>query len=58
MSNYLPFIFGFIAFVLFLLNILALMRLIPLVITLPLFFLSLYLMIYSASFRHMYRGMK
>lgn len=58
MNTILPILFTITSIVLFFLNILALMRLIPLVITLPLLFLSLYLLIYTTSYRHMYRGMR
>lgn len=58
MANLSLLLFTITSVVLFFLNILALMRLIPLVLTLPLFFISLYLMIYTASYRGMYRGMK
>lgn len=58
MNNFLPIIFMITSIGLFFLNILAFMRLIPIIFTLPLFFLSLYLLIYTTSYRHMYRGMK
>jgi len=38
------------------LNLLGLMRLIPLYITLPLLFLSIYMTVFTLTFRHRYRG--
>lgn len=37
-------------------NLLGLMQLIPLYITLPMLFISIYLTIYSFTHRHVYRG--
>ncbi|WP_373895699.1 hypothetical protein ACUL41_11930 [Virgibacillus natechei] len=58
MQRLLPFLFLFVTVFAFILNILGLMQIIPLYITLPLLFLSLYLTIYSFTHRRVYRGQK
>ncbi|WP_217585921.1 hypothetical protein [Lentibacillus saliphilus] len=56
MSNLYPVIFFFLTIVAFVLNIFGLMQLIPLYITLPLLFISIYATIFSFSHRNTYRG--
>ncbi|MBO1002968.1 hypothetical protein ACFSKI_02270 [Pseudogracilibacillus auburnensis] len=56
--NYLPIFFVFCTIILIILNLFALMRLIPYLITLPLLFLSIYLTIYTFTYRKMFRGTK
>jgi len=51
-------IFFCITLVLILLNLFALMNLIPYLITLPLLFISIYLTIYSFFYRKVYKGFK
>ncbi|MBP2258265.1 hypothetical protein J2Z81_002236 [Virgibacillus campisalis] len=58
MRDILPFIFLVISILAFFLNLLALMKLIPLFITLPLLFLSIYLTIFSFTHKRVYRGMR
>ncbi len=53
-----PFLFILLTLIAFLLNILGLMRLIPLYITLPLLFLSIYLTTFSFTHHRVYRGMR
>lgn len=56
MRELLPYFFIILTFSAIILNIFGLMRLIPLYITLPLLFLSIYLTIYSFTHRNVYRG--
>lgn len=56
--NILPFIFLFLTFVAFIFNLLGLMQIIPLYITLPLLFISIYLTVYTYTQRKVYRGMR
>lgn len=56
MDKWLPLFSLFLTAVAFLLNVFAMMRLIPLFITLPLLFTSIYLLLYSFFNRHVYRG--
>ncbi|MFD1360156.1 hypothetical protein [Lentibacillus salinarum] len=56
MRELLPFIFLIITLIAAFLNLLGLMRLIPLYITLPLLFISIYLTIFSFTHRRVYRG--
>lgn len=58
MQRLLPFLFLLLTVFALILNILGLMQIIPLYITLPLLFLSLYLTIFSFTHRRMYRGHK
>ncbi|TQS75805.1 hypothetical protein DX933_05920 [Ornithinibacillus gellani] len=58
MRELLPVIFTILVFIAFFLNILGLMRLIPLYITLPLLFLSIYLSIYSMTHKRTFKGMR
>ncbi|UJL47631.1 hypothetical protein KFZ58_07135 [Virgibacillus sp. NKC19-16] len=58
MQRLLPFFFLLLTIFALVLNIFGLMQIIPLYITLPLLFLSLYLTIYSFTNRRMYRGHK
>lgn len=51
----LPILFLFVTFVLIFLNLLALMRIFPLIITIPLLFLSIYLTLYSLASRRTYK---
>ena len=48
-------LFFFTSLILIFLNLLAFMRLIPIYITLPLLFISLYLTLYCYSYRHAYQ---
>ncbi|HLR72146.1 MAG TPA: hypothetical protein VK085_12050 [Pseudogracilibacillus sp.] len=48
--------FALCTFVLIILNLFAFMRLISFFITLPLLFLSIYLTLYTFSYRNVYRG--
>lgn len=52
----LPFIFALCTIILIVINILALMRLIPYLITLPLLFISIYLTFFTFAYRKVYRG--
>lgn len=54
-SFLLPVIFALCTIVLIFINILALMRLVPYLITLPLLFLSIYATIYTFTYRNVYR---
>ncbi|MDY0407910.1 hypothetical protein RWD45_03900 [Virgibacillus soli] len=56
MREILPFLFLSLVIVAFFLNILGLMRLIPLYFTLPLLFFSIYFTIFSFTHRKTYRG--
>ncbi|GGJ95197.1 hypothetical protein GCM10007063_17150 [Lentibacillus kapialis] len=56
MKELLPFIFFVITVVAAFLNLLGLMQLIPLYITLPLLFISIYLTIFTFTHRNVYRG--
>lgn len=58
MQELLPFMFLTITIIAFFLNLFALMKLIPLFITLPLLFLSIYLTIFSFTHKRAYRGMR
>ncbi|NBJ70922.1 MULTISPECIES: hypothetical protein [Clostridia] len=53
-----PILFLILTGVAFILNILGLMQVIPLYITLPLLFITIYLTIYSFAHRRTYRGMR
>ncbi|CDQ40636.1 MULTISPECIES: hypothetical protein [Virgibacillus] len=53
-----PFLFLLMTAFAFFLNILGLMQVIPLYITLPLLFVSIYLTIYSFTNKRLYRGMR
>lgn len=53
---YVIFFFMLCTLVLIVINFFALMRLIPYIITLPLLFLSIYLTLFSFTYRKMYRG--
>ncbi|MFC4024456.1 hypothetical protein ACFOUV_11685 [Oceanobacillus longus] len=55
MRDFYPVFFLILTFVAFFLNILGLMKLIPLYFTLPLFFVSIYLTLYSMTHRKVYR---
>jgi len=52
----LPVIFALCTIILIFINILALMRLIPYLITLPLLFISIYLTFFTFAYRNVYRG--
>gem|GEM_PF-6246657 len=56
MKNLLPVFFLILTAGAFLMNVFALMHLIPLFITLPFLFISIFLMLYSFLNRHIYRG--
>ncbi|RYG72114.1 hypothetical protein EU245_11535 [Lentibacillus lipolyticus] len=56
MRDILPLIFLLLTIVAAILNLFGLMRLIPLFITLPALFISIYLTIYSFTHRNVYRG--
>lgn len=56
MRAVLPVIFIVLSIILFFVNILGLMRLIPLYITLPLLFISIYLFFYTVTYQKAYRG--
>ncbi|MCJ0931974.1 hypothetical protein MST22_12500 [Virgibacillus halodenitrificans] len=61
MQNILPFLFILLTLFAFFINILGLMSIIPLYITLPLLFISIYLTVYSftnRTTRRVYRGMR
>lgn len=58
MRELLPFLFLTLSIIAFFLNILGLMRLIPLYITLPLLFLSIYFTIFTFTHKRVYRGMR
>ncbi|MEC5423595.1 hypothetical protein QGM71_08835 [Virgibacillus sp. C22-A2] len=58
MPQLLPLLFLLVTLFAFFLNILGLMAIIPLYITLPLLFLSIYLTIYSFTHKRVYRGMR
>lgn len=51
-----PILFLILTAVAFILNILGLMQVMPLYITLPLLFISIYLTIYSFVYKRTYRG--
>ncbi len=53
-----PYLFLFLTLIAFILNILGLMKLIPLYFTLPLLFFSIYFTIFSFTQRRVYRGMR
>jgi len=55
MQKFFPIFFFLLTIVAFYLNILGLMKLMPLYITLPLFFISIYLTLYSFFNRNVYR---
>lgn len=54
----LPFVFLCCTIVLIFLNLMALMRLLPYLVTLPLLFLSIYLTVFTFFYRNIYRGTK
>ncbi|HLR61645.1 MAG TPA: hypothetical protein VK097_04305 [Lentibacillus sp.] len=56
MKEILPFVFLIIMVIAAFLNILGLMQLIPLYITLPMLFISIYLTIFTFTHRNVYRG--
>ncbi|WP_010529943.1 hypothetical protein [Lentibacillus jeotgali] len=56
MKELLPFIFLMITVIAVFLNLLGLMQLIPLYITLPMLFISIYLTIFTFTHRNVYRG--
>ncbi|TFJ93614.1 hypothetical protein [Lentibacillus salicampi] len=56
MRSFLPFIFLVMTVVAVFLNLLGLMKLIPLYITLPMLFISIYLTIFTFTHRNVYRG--
>ncbi|MDY0396084.1 hypothetical protein ACFSMW_02155 [Virgibacillus halophilus] len=56
MKEFLPVLFLIIAIFAFVLNFLALIGLMPLYITLPLFFLAVYLTIFTSTHKNVYRG--
>ncbi|TXL64077.1 hypothetical protein FHP05_10340 [Cerasibacillus terrae] len=56
MKDLLPFLFLFLTIVAFFLNVLGLMKLIPLYFTIPLLFVSIYFTLFSFAHRHVYRG--
>ncbi len=58
MQELLPFIFLIVTIIAFFLNLFALMKLIPLFITLPLLFLSIYLTVFTFTHKRVYRGMR
>jgi hypothetical protein len=58
MQELLPFIFLTVTIIAFFLNLFALMKLIPLFITLPLLFLSIYLTVFTFTHKRVYRGMR
>lgn len=58
MRELLPIIFFALTIIMFFLTILGLLKLIPLIIILPLLFLSIYLTIYSFTHRKFFRGMR
>nr|WP_255584946.1 hypothetical protein [Virgibacillus sp. NKC19-3] len=58
MQRLLPLFFLLLSVFALILNILGLMKIIPLYITLPLLFLSLFMTIYSFAHRRMYHGQK
>ncbi|WP_157087742.1 hypothetical protein [Oceanobacillus damuensis] len=55
MRDFYPVFFLMLSVFAFFLNLLGLMKLIPLYFTMPLFFLSIYLTLYSLSHRNVYR---
>lgn len=58
MKGILPFLFLILTIITFILNFFALMNLIPLYITLPLLFISIYLTIYTFTHQKVYRQMR
>lgn len=56
MQHVLPYFFLLLVIIMFILNTLALMNLLPLYLTLPLLFISIYLMFYSFTYKKAYRG--
>lgn len=56
MRAILPVFFLVLSIILFFINLLGLMRLVPMLLTLPLLFLSIYLFFYTATFQKKYRG--
>lgn len=53
-----PFLFLLGTIVIFILNLFAFMQLLPMLITLPLLFLFIYLTLYSFTQKKQYRGMR
>lgn len=58
MREIMPFLFLVLTIFAFFLNVLGFMKLIPLYISLPILFVSLYLTIYSFTHKHAFRGMR
>ncbi|GGM24792.1 putative membrane protein YizD [Paraliobacillus quinghaiensis] len=58
MRSFFPFMFLAIACGAFILNIFAIMDMIPLIITVPLLFISIYLTLFSFTHRHTFRGFR
>ncbi|WP_100011486.1 hypothetical protein [Lentibacillus sediminis] len=58
MKDMLPVLFFTLTLVALFLNLLGLMNLIPLYVTLPLLFISIFLTLHSFTHRNAYRGMK
>jgi len=56
MKSLMPAFFLLAALIAFFLNLFGLMNLMPVFITLPLLFISIYLFLYSFANRHVYRG--
>lgn len=56
MPNFLPFIFFLGAVAAFFLNLLGFMRLLPIFLTLPLLFITIYLTIFSLAYRNAFKG--
>lgn len=58
MRELLPFFLLLLTIVIFILNLFAFMQLIPMLITLPLLFISIYVTLYSFTQKRSYRGMR
>ncbi|WP_157967412.1 MULTISPECIES: hypothetical protein [Paraliobacillus] len=58
MRRYYPFMFLLIACCAFILNIFALMDIIPMLLTLPLLFISIYFTLFSFTHKRTFRGFK
>jgi len=56
LQEIMPYLFLLLVIIAFVLNLFALMKLITLLITLPLLFISIYLTIYAFTHKRMYRG--
>ncbi len=58
MRDLLPFLFLLLTIIIFILNLFAFMQLIPMLITLPLLFISIYVTLYAFTQRRSFRGMR